>query len=224
MKGTILLVLAVAGVTCGPDPVPNSVALIVRVLDLSENPVAEAEIYIAGNIALSTDDTGEIKLPITGPEGRRVHVRVSCPEGWIPAGGDTREVAVQFLHSLDSTAKQSMPMKIQFRCEPKFREVLLVVRTNGRARLPVRVLGMNAAVTDDNGVAQAVIKGVPSDEFEVVIDTSDHPALRPAMPTRRASIPENNQILIFDQKFDMHDKKSDPRKKKRTRPRLPRRI
>jgi hypothetical protein len=88
--------------------------------------------------------------------------------------------------------------------------------------LPVHALGRQVAVTDENGIAEVVLEGVPGEEIEVLLNTSEHPDLRPSMPSRRLVLPTSRQIFIFDQKFKTQKAR---RKRKRQRRYLgPRRI
>jgi hypothetical protein len=198
---------------CSSQGGPQSIALIVEVVDDQDRPFSGALVFIEERNYGTTDDRGRMTAQLNGPEGRRFGIRVSCPNGWIVENEKQRELNVRFLRPIDRKNAVPAPMDVLFRCVPVTRKIVLLVRADGQAGLPIKAMGRELAMTDGKGVAQSVIEGMPGDEIEIEIDTSDNPELRPSMPSRRFTMPMRNQILIFDQRFE--SKQSNSRKTRR---------
>jgi hypothetical protein len=171
-----------------------------------------------------TDGAGRFVAKLKGPEGRIARVEIECPKGWLARSGNYRELPIRFVRPIASSGLLQVPMEARFECARKNRKVVLLVRTNGRSGLPIRALGRRVATTDREGVAQTIFEGEPGEEFEVSIDTTNSPTLRPSMPNRRLTIPSDSQILVFDQKFEEKVKKKRTKRKRNKRGMRPRRI
>jgi len=212
---TIVLLLFFCA--CTDRQAPKTVPLIIEVLNDAEQPVTQASIALDGQVLGRTDDQGRLSAVLPGPEGRGVEVGVACPDGLVALEGDRRDLLVRFLRPIGLDDATLAPLLARFKCVKKTRSIVLLVRTVESANLPIRVLDRQIGVTDEDGVSQSVIEGIPGDEIEVVIDTSSDKQLRPQMPSRRLNLPKRSQILIFDQKFQRTDGASK-KKKRRKRP------
>lgn len=198
---------------CSNRTTLQSVALIVEVVDDQNRALGGARVLIDEKSLGVTDERGRITAQLAGPEGRKLRVRVVCPGGWTVENEERRELYLRFLKPIDGNGDVLAPIDELFRCVPTTRKVVVLVRADGRAGLRILAMGRELARTDADGVAQSVLEGIPGDEIEIAIDTSENPELRPAMPSRRFTMPKKNQILIFDQRFEM--RKEDPRKPRR---------
>jgi len=223
MKGVLYISIMTVFAACSTESRPQFVMLEVEVTDEDARPVEKAEVKVAEYPAGRTDRGGRLEVRLSGPEGRRVQVQVACPDGRIAEGGKSRDVEVRFLQKLDKAATSLAAIEAGFRCVSKTRRVVVLVRADGVVGLPVHTLGHPIAQTNADGVAQAVIEGVPGDEVEVTLDTTEKPDLRPAMPRRRLTVPRQSQILVFDQKFERRQAKRKRRSRASRRP-GPRRI
>ncbi len=214
MKNAFFILSVIIG-ACSNDPAPQSVVLIIEVVDHNERPVPGTDVTIDGASIGATDESGHFQTRLSGPEGRRVHVQISCPDRWIAEDGETRDLSVRFLKRLDPRESAMAPMDARFKCVYRTRRIVLLVRTDQVPNLPVFALGAQIAATDAEGVAQAVLEGVPGDEIEVTLNTSENPELRPAMPSRRLTVPKTNQIIVFDQKFEKQQKNKLKRQRRK---------
>ncbi|MCP4674919.1 MAG: hypothetical protein GY854_05305 [Deltaproteobacteria bacterium] len=224
MKGALCISIMTVFAACSKEPGPQFVMLEVAVTDEDARPVEDAEIMVAENSVGRTDKGGRLEARLSGPEGRRVQVQVACPDGRLAEDGASRDLEVRFLKKLDKAATSLAAVEARFKCVLKTRRVVVLVRADGVAGLPVRSLGHPIAHTNVDGVAQAVIEGVPGDEVEVTLDTTEKPELRPAMPGRRLTVPRQSQILVFDQKFERRAPKKRRAHKRARRRSGPRRI
>ena len=192
-------------------------------VDEAGRPVSRAGVS-TGSASGMSDDSGRFVTDLIGPEGRLARIETECPKGWLPRGGNMRELPVRFVRSMAASGHVQVPMEASFECVRKERKVVLLVRTDYRSGLDVKALGRKIATTDEEGVAQTIFEGEPGEEFEVSIDTSLHLSLRPAMPSRRLTIPKDSQILVFDQKFEEKKRDRHPKKRKSKPSPRPRRI
>ncbi len=206
-----------AGSAAETDPVP----LVVLVRDHRRAPLAGAAIEIDGAVVGVTGGDGLLETALSGPDGRRVDVVLSCPEGLIPAGDSRREITVRRMRPVAAVDDRLATVETCFACAPAMREHLLVVRTDGRAGLPVLVNGEAAATTGPSGAAHVVVSRPPGEEIEVVLDTATNENLRPRSPSRRLRLPEEPRLILFDQRFDERKPKVAPRRRKAA---LPRRL
>jgi hypothetical protein len=210
--------LVIAG--CARDLEPQFVPLTIDVLNEVQQPVAGVSVSLDGQVWRATDETGNLQTRLSGPEGRLVRIDIQCPRGSVAEGEVSRDLVVRFLRPIGGG--DNVPLQATFRCASRTRKSVLLVRADSQANLPIRALGRHLAVTNENGVAEVVLEGVPGEEIEVLLDTSAHPHLRPSMPSRRLIMPTGRQIFVFDQKFET---KKPRRKRKRQRRVLgPRRI
>ena len=196
------------------------VPLYVDIVDQARRPVASAVVSVNGEARGTTDRFGRIRTNLMGPEGRVVRVGVQCPPVLVAEGGTSRDLVVRVLRFVAKSGP--VPLHAHFRCVSPTRKSVLLVRADGQSDLPVRALGQQVAITDENGIAAVILKGVPGDEVEVLLDTSAHPHLRPAMPARRLVLPAERRIFVFDQAFEM--KRGKRKSRNRRTVRGPRRI
>jgi hypothetical protein len=199
------------------EPVP----LLVRVHGHRRGPLGGARINVDGAPAGVTDATGLCESALSGPDGRRVEVGLCCPDGLVPAGDAAREITLRRLSPVVAGDRRLAPIETVFACAPAEREHLLVVRTDGRAGLPVLVDGEVAAQTGLAGTAHVVIREAPGEEIEVVLDTSGRDELRPRSPSRRVRLPGEPRIVLFDQVFDERRQRAAPQRRGVS---LPRRL
>jgi hypothetical protein len=86
-------------------------------------------------------------------------------------------------------------------CPPLTRNLVLAVRASNGPNLPVRYLGKEIARTDSAGAAHALLKVSPGDTLTLTLDTSENAALMPQQPELKVTVPERDDIVVFDQTF-----------------------
>lgn len=217
------LLAAISGISCVSPETPPVVPILVTVVDDTGAPVEGARVFIDGNPEGDTDAQGAREARVLGPEGRGVSVQVRCPDGYRPIETPPLRITCRFLHEMGSQKDRYIPLSARFTCGLAEQSWVLLVKTDGRDGLPVKALGDTVATTDRDGVAQVLLTGAPGEEMDVVIDTSEHPDLRPENPSRRVRVPAKKQILIFEQTFKQD--RPNPKSRRRLGRRLgPRRI
>jgi hypothetical protein len=218
-RPALLLAIAALPLECA-EPPQELVEVSFQVRDDEGRPVAGASILVDGAPMTTTDRRGEARcrLPVrTSPPYRLAHV---CPKEFRAVEPEAK-LRADPLRPLARTAGGGAALSVCRHCVPLRRRHVLLVRTGGRAGLPIRVLGRTAGMTDADGDALLTLDGAPGDEVEISIDTSAAPRLRPVSPSRRLELPDARRFFVFDQRFE----ERRPAHGKRGRPtRIPKRL
>lgn len=222
------LTIAVAISTCllcCEAPPPVTVPLFVRVEDEAARPISLAEVTLDRVSLKPTDEKGMTRAKISHADGETIRLQVQCPADYAQAADPARSVTVRrwFAEEKNRAQLQIAPLFERFVCRPLNHPSVLVVRTHGADKLPIKALGRTVGETTEEGVALLVIDEASGSEMEVMLDTVAQPDLQPKMPTRRFTVPETSQILVFDQTFS-RKKKKKARKNRRRPSTAPRRL
>jgi hypothetical protein len=102
---------------------------------------------------------------------------------------------------------------------------VVAVRAVRGPDLPLYYLGREIARTDRHGAAHALLMAAPGDTLSLTLDTSapQHAQLMPQRPELRLTMPEHDDLVVFDQAFTLPKPKPRPRKPPEL-PSLPQRI
>ena len=94
-------------------------------------------------------------------------------------------------------------------CPPTTRQVVVAVKAENGANLPVLYLGKVITHTDDSGAAHFALQAAPGEQFQVTLDTSgkEGEKLKPLSPSKPFTVGTGDEIFVFDQKFDVEKKK-----------------
>jgi hypothetical protein len=201
-----LLASALPVVACAGTSHPTY-TLLIHVESDPGVPLAGAKLASGGVPLGESDANGRLELALAGNPGEAVAIDTSCPAGYRNPNEPLQIV-------LRPLAEQKRP-EFRVRCQPLKRSMVLTVRTQNGAGLPLRYLGKEIARTDDKGAAHALLEVVPGDTVTVTLDTSapEHAALMPQNPELKTVVPERDEIVLFDQSFTMP--KAAPRKRAR---------
>lgn len=157
-------------------------------------PLAGVEIQQSDKRVGLSGEEGSVQLKVRGKEGESMPFRVLCPEGH----KGPRELLSLTLRSVGE--KERFP-EFFVRCEPQLRSLVVVVRAENGADLPVRYLGRELARTDESGAGHLLLRLPPHSTVEVGFDTSARPELRPANPVSRFELGDRDEIVVVQQKF-----------------------
>jgi hypothetical protein len=86
-------------------------------------------------------------------------------------------------------------------CEPALRNVVVAVRAENGADLPVKYLGREVARTDAAGAAHFLLRVEPGVQVEVGLDTHDKRWLLPRDPVAHFLARSEDDVFVFDQPF-----------------------
>lgn len=211
-----LAILAASALTaCGAAAAePSAYALRVHVESDPGEGLPDVGILRDERQVGKTDAQGLSTLHLRGREGERVALRAVCPETHLTPDAPTTVI-------LRSYVGQEAP-ELLIRCPPRRRTLAVVVLAKNGANLPLTHRGAEIGRTDAQGLAHLTLASEPGDAFEVTLDTSSQPALRPPNPGARFVIGAHDDALLFDPVLTV-----PPKRKKRQRapkPDLPQRI
>lgn len=187
---------------CAPAQQVSSYRIALRVQSDPGRPLGKARVLFEGRAAGVSDERGLVQLSVSGSEGGNVKLAVECPEGY-RSPSEAISAVLRRANEGDRHAEYSVS------CPPVFRTVVIAVRADRGANLPILQLGREVGRTDGSGAAHVVLKSPPEESLELTLDTSSNPALRPHNPTTRFRVGQSDEILVFNQAFNL-----DPAKKR----------
>jgi hypothetical protein len=169
--------------------------VLVRVESDPGKPLPGARVAIQGREQGVSDGDGVVALQLAGAPGEVVVVDTTCPSEYRPPKAPLSIV-------LRRTTEDRQP-EFRVSCPPLKRTMVLAVRAQNGADLPVRYLGKEIARTDRGGTAHALLAVDPGETVTFMLDTGapEHAQLMPQNPELKVVIPERDEIVILDQSF-----------------------
>jgi hypothetical protein len=204
-----VLALATSCAALEPPPPPAQV-VVVRVESDPGKPLTDVVVSFSGKKIGVTDGDGVAEIQLAGAEGEVFQVSVTCPKGF---ESPTTPIRITYRRLAESSKRPQYDVQ----CPPKTRTVVVAVRADGAANIPVTLLGREIARTDGSGAAHVVLTLEPGEQFALQLDTSadEFSGLKPQNPVASFGVGHQDDIFTFDQKFEA-------KKKKRYRRRGPR--
>lgn len=196
---------------CAPAQQVSRYYIALRVQSDPGRPLGKARVLFEGKPAGVSDERGLVELAVSGAEGASVNFSVECPDGYRSPGSPVSAV-------LRRANERDRHVEYSVLCPPAFRTVVVAVRADRGANLPILQLGREVARTDTAGAAHVVLKSAPEESIELTLDTSSNPALRPRNPTTRFRVGQSDEILVFNQAFNLEA----PKRRSVVAPRGPR--
>jgi hypothetical protein len=158
--------------------------------------LAGVQVLHRGKPVAKTGADGMASLQITGQEGETFDFDVRCPSGF-------RSPVAALSVVLRRTAEQAAAARFPIRCTPKERTLVVAVRAEGGANLPVLYLGREVARTDGSGAAHVAFRIASADAVALTLDTTQQPKLRPQHPAMTFHGADRDQLTSFEQRFDV---------------------
>ena len=174
----------------------HSYRFSVRVSGDPGRPVPGAGLTFKGKKVAASDTAGVAKLSAQGQEGETVDFGVTCPEGY---RSPTTPLSVRLTRLRDDSR---LP-EYQVTCAPALRNVVIAVRAENGADLPVKYLGREVARTDGAGAAHFMLRVEPGAQLEVALDTHEKRWLRPQDPVAHFLTRSEDDVFVLDQPFVM---------------------
>ena len=173
------------------DTPPPTYDIIMKVDSDPNSPLPGAVIVRNGKDLATTDNTGKAKLALVGAEGDNLDFTVRCPPDFMAPS-----------KPINVTLRRASRMpEYNTSCPPSVRKVVIAVRAEGGANLPVTYLGKPVARTDASGAAHVLLAMKPGDQFELGLDTHAYERLRPQNPTATFVVKPKDEIQGFEVKF-----------------------
>lgn len=176
------------------EPPPHQV--LVRVESEPGQPLAGATLSRGVDVLGKSASSGEIALGLRGDAGEVVELLATCPSGF-------RTPEKPLAIALRPLAQSARKPEYKVSCPPLMRSLVIAVRAPNANNVPLRYLGKEIARTDGSGTAHALLNVSPGEMITVTLDTTgeEHAALMPQQPELKLSMPEHDEVALFDQAF-----------------------
>jgi hypothetical protein len=202
--------LAMIAIACHPPKPLHRFKIVVSALSDDGIALANVRVAVNGSEVGLTGEEGGLAIKLLSHEGQVVRVQASCPEGYRAPP----EPTLLQLHAFERQDRVNT-LRVTSTCKPKTRTAAVLVRAPGWGGLPIRLLGNVVGHTDDTGVAHLLLEKLsPATRFQLTLDTSRHPRLRPISPTQTFAIEDADRLFVFEQRLEQL-----PLPRKRRRPR-----
>lgn len=206
LRAVGLGLLALIGAGCTEPAPPEPFQISIKVESDPGRPMAGASISRANKLLGTTNAEGRVNLKIAGVEGEFTDMTVTCPEGYQTP---LKPVSVKLTRLADKTKVTEYGVP----CPPSMRRVVVAVRAENGPNLPVMYLDKAVTRTDGAGAASFALEVPPGTNFSVVLNTIERHDVKPINPQRTFVVPQHDDVLLFDQKFDVEKKAPPPKAK-----------
>ncbi len=175
--------------------------IFVRVESDPGQRVTGATINRNAKVLGTTGPDGRTMLTISGAEGETTDVTVKCPDAFV---SPSKPISIRLTRFADRTKVPEYSVM----CPPTLRRVVIAVRAENGPNLPVVYLNRVITRTDLSGAAHFALEIPPGAQFQVMLDTGENARLKPANPSRPFTSPQHDDVLVFDQKFEVDRQKT----------------
>jgi hypothetical protein len=177
-------------------PAPPPFQIFLRAESDPGQPVVGAVVSRNNKSLGTTGPDGRALLTLDGAEGETTDVSIKCPDTFT---SPTKPTSLRLTRFADRTKVPEYSVS----CPPTLRHVVVAVKADNGPNLPVMYLNRTIARTDLSGAAHFALDLAPGAQFVVTLDTTENARLKPASPSRPFTAPQRDEILVFDQKFEV---------------------
>lgn len=208
MRMVFAIVAATAALTASgckdlePPPQPPF-QIFVKVESDPGKPVPLATITRGTKVLATTDQNGRGMLTMAGAEGETTDVIVKCPDQY---SSPLKPTSLRLTRFADKTKVPEYTVM----CPPMLRRVVVAVKADNGANLPVVYLNRVITRTDLSGAAHFALEVAPGAQFQVGLDTGEQPRLKPPNPSKPFTVGSTDDILLWEQKFELEKVKAAP--------------
>ncbi len=200
-----LACIFVAG--CADPPPPPPFQVFIKVESDPGRPIVGATVsrlrtggpVDAAPPSITTGADGRALLAIRGIDGEIADITVQCPDGYTTP---SKPISVR----LQRLAEKKIP-EYSVACPPAMRKVVIAVRAENGSGLPVLYLGKQVTRTDASGAAHFALEVPPGAQFAVALDTSERRDLKPTNPSKPFTVGQLDDVLVFDQRFEVEKRR-----------------
>lgn len=206
--------IALAAIGCNQGVTERAgYAVLVRATDEVGKPLPGVQLSAATGEALGvTDARGQHSLSMPGVEGQRVDLAATCPEGY---SGPRERPAFLLKRMRDAQGEPSdQAIEVGLTCNATEHVALVAVQT-GQAGLPILLRGQVIGQTSELGTAHVMLREPIGKAFQLTLDTSARPELRPDNPTHLFSVTHQDAFSVWDQPFEQEKRSSSAAARKR---------
>lgn len=199
MSRAALFLLACLAGGCGtPTPSSSHYQLQFDVVDDRGEALAGVAIAVGETKIGTTDLTGILRAEVNASKGDRYPLHRRCPERY-ESTSEIENIVFRDTKGLEGGAHARIHVQLQ--CERRERVVALLVHADGRVGLPVLIDGVEKGRTGPGGFAHLRLDTRPGAQFQVHIDSREHPSLRPVDPRRTMTVGNEDALFVFDPVF-----------------------
>ena len=201
LRAAPLVALLAGG--CDRD-LSRSYDFVVRVSSDAGTGVEGTRASAKGRSLGVADASGAIDIRVRGREGDVLSIDIECPPGHrappavlVPLrqmGRSSRRRA--------SSGQRVLP-EFATVCTPLTHSIVVAVRAERGAHLPLLHLGRELTRTDSSGAAHLRLDVASDDVVELVLDTTEQPQLRPKSPVLRIQPGSSDEIIAASQDFTL---------------------
>lgn len=196
-RGAALLVALLAA-GCDQD-LTRDYELIVRVSADPGRGLPGARASSRGRELGVSDGGGAVAVKVRGLEGDVLPIDIECPTGH----RGPPPLLVPLRHVGREGSGRVVRPEFAAVCAPLSHSVVVAVRAERGAHLPLLHLGRELARTDSSGAAHVLLDVTSDDVVELVLDTSEQPRLRPKNPILRVEPGSGDPITAVHQEFTL---------------------
>jgi len=206
--------LAVWSSACHPETPLKRFKIIVSSLDDDGATLSDVRVAVNGKEVGSTGPEGGLAIKILAHPGKVVRIQTKCPKAF----RDSRDVKTLKLQVFERNEPVNT-LRVTSVCKPRTRTAAVLVRAPGWANLPVLWRGQAVGKTDKNGVAHILMaKMSPKTRFQLTLDTSSKPRLRPKSPSATFALADADRAFTFEQRLEELPAPKKRRRRRKAKP------
>jgi hypothetical protein len=179
--------------------------VVIHVVSDPGHPLPGAIVMKGGKEGPQTGTDGRVTVPIPGQEGEQVDLTIKCPSDYV---SPTKPITVLLRRYVGTKLPE-----FEAACPPAVRHMVVAIRADNGPNLPVKILDKVVGYTDAAGAFTYALPLRTGDGIEVMLDTSGAPRLSPKNPSKPLTMAAYDDILTFDQKFQVAEEKHVYRRK-----------
>ena len=208
------LLVAAAAIGCVQSPAENAgFAVLVRATDEVGKPLPGVQLSASGQALGLTDALGQHALRMPGVEGERVDLGATCPQGYT---GPRERPAFLLKRMRDAQGELSdLPIEVGLTCNATEHAALVAVQS-GQPSLPILLRGEEIGQTSELGASHVLVREPVGKAFQLTLDTSSRPELRPANPTKLFVVTHQDAFTVWEQAFEQDRRSARKRQKRRS--------
>ncbi|MBX3189241.1 MAG: hypothetical protein KF819_19615 [Labilithrix sp.] len=192
--------LAASGCKDLEPPAAPPFQIFVRVDSDPGRPVPGATVSRNNKTLATTGPDGRAMLTLQGAEGETTDVSIKCPDAFT---SPTKPTSIRLTRFADKTKVPEYTLS----CPPTLRRVVVAVKADNGPNLPVVYLNKVITRTDLSGAAHFALEVAPGAQFQVTLDTGENSRLKPPSPTKPFTVGQHDEILLFEQRFELERQK-----------------
>jgi hypothetical protein len=211
-------IIAAAGMCACAAPKQETLHHSIVVSALSDDGAPLPGVTVTANARElgETGPAGGLVFSLTAPAGKVVELEALCPTGY----RSPDDSVVLRLGRVAHVAEEDR-LNVTIECRPMVRQATVLVRTPGHTDLPITLHGNEVARTDELGLAHVLLSFAPNTRFQIGIDTSGEPRLRPRNPIADFELEDLDQVFVLEQQFEQELPKKRYRKRAKKKKKKP---